>query len=102
VTRVRFREDVGWEMRCDDCKALGRGACYWPLLPVGEFWSARTQIRCQACERERIRRARRRYDAKRPRDRRTAAAKARDYYYANRAAILARHRAHYAATRAVA
>jgi hypothetical protein len=94
---VRYREDVGWEMRCDDCQRTGRGCIYWPLLPIGEFWSARTQVRCQSCERERLRRYRRRHQEFHPRDHRTAAEKARIRYYLNRATILAQHRARYAA-----
>ena len=95
--RVRYREDVGWEMRCDDCKAAGHSGIYWPLLPVGEFWSERCQVRCQGCERERLARYRRRHQIFKPRDKRTAAEKARAHYYANRDAILAQHRARYAA-----
>lgn len=97
--RVRFREDVGWEMRCDDCKLRGRSAFYWPLLPVGEFWSARTQIRCQACERERIARYRRRHPTTRV-NKMSAAMKARVRYYANRETILRQHRERYAAKKA--
>lgn len=103
MTNVRYREDVGWEMRCEDCKTKdGTGGFYWPLLPYGEFWG-KCLSRCVACERARIRRHRRRTKGRSPDpvsaadSRRNAAAKARIRYYRNREVILARHRAKYAA-----
>lgn len=46
-TGVRFREDVGFEMRCESCahKAI---ESYWPLDL--EFWSpSKGMTRCRAC-----------------------------------------------------
>ena len=44
---VRYREDVGWEMRCDSC-AADKGASYWPL--DFEFWNLEKGLsRCRGC-----------------------------------------------------
>lgn len=44
---VRYRPDVGWEMRCDGC-TLSKGAAYWPL--DAEFWDTNKGLsRCRAC-----------------------------------------------------
>lgn len=101
---VRYREDTGWEMRCDDCKASGRTSYYWPLLPYGEFWG-KCRSRCVACERTRIATHRRRtsngdrgHNAARD-FRRRAAARARRRYYLHREEILSNLRAKYAADR---
>ena len=46
-TGVRFREDVGFELRCEGC-ALKGVACYWPLDL--EFWNPiKGMTRCRAC-----------------------------------------------------
>lgn len=102
---IRYREDVGWEMRCDDCARNGHGPSYWPLDPPGEFWSTTTQMRCKGCERYRLRMRDQRMDAANPspnraRDRRRkAAASSKRGYYRNREAVLADRRAKYAADR---
>ena len=96
--RVRYRPDIGWEMRCDDCVARGRSGSFWPLLPEGEFWAGRHLTRCVACERERIATKRRRTPHLR-RDRRTEAAKAKLRYYLDREGACARSRAYYYANR---
>lgn len=45
---VRWRADVGWEMRCDECAAAKRSASYWPISH--EFWDVRRGLwRCRAC-----------------------------------------------------
>lgn len=49
-TAVRWREDVGWEARCERC-VVKKVACYWPL--TDEFWDKARMNRCRACERER-------------------------------------------------
>ncbi len=47
MTGVRFREDVGWEMRCEAC-AVGHLARYWPL--DSEFWNPGKGLsRCRSC-----------------------------------------------------
>lgn len=44
---VRWRADVGWEMRCDSC-AISKGARYWPI--TREFWDTNRGLsRCRAC-----------------------------------------------------
>lgn len=121
---VRWREDVGYELRCRDCRT------YWPLSD--EWWSRRNFSRCKACAQrhknalDRARyardpeaRARRRqYLAAYRRDARRAkslyqferywsdpdAARkvARDRYYRDRDAILERKRARYADRKAAA
>lgn len=56
-TPVRWRDDVGWEKRCDDCAARNV-ARFWPL--TDEFWDKRkTMRRCRSCQRS--------FDAKRAR-----------------------------------
>lgn len=49
---VRWREDVGWELRCEACAHKGRpGGSYWPLTE--EFWDhRRSMVRCRACWRD--------------------------------------------------
>lgn len=47
---VRWRPDVGFELRCPRC-AEKRMACFWPL--TDEFWDKHRMSRCRACERER-------------------------------------------------
>ncbi len=50
---VHWREDTGWEGKCNDC------ATYWPL--THEFWYPRQgTARCRACVNERQRRGARR------------------------------------------
>lgn len=44
---VRWREDVGWEVRCDDCAKHGSTGIYWPL--TDEFWIKSSMRRCRAC-----------------------------------------------------
>lgn len=46
---VRWRPDVGWEKRCENCvhSAL-KGGAYWPL--TFEYWApGRSMVRCRAC-----------------------------------------------------
>lgn len=51
---VRFREDVGWELRCEGCAYRRNQVCYWPL--THEFWDPeRGMGRCRACWNERTR-----------------------------------------------
>jgi hypothetical protein len=46
-TGVRYRQDVGWELRCESCAVL-HGERYWPLTL--EFWDPRHGMsRCRAC-----------------------------------------------------
>ena len=47
---VRWREDTGFELRCEDC-ATRKRQCFWPLAE--EFWNLRSLIRCKSCERDR-------------------------------------------------
>ena len=57
MTGVRWREDTGYEGRCDDCKE------YWPL--DDEFWSPKHGLaRCRGCYL--ARRAQREHGRKRP------------------------------------
>lgn len=45
---VRYRDDVGYELRCPDCASLGR-SCFWPL--TDEYWDKRRGFRrCRACQ----------------------------------------------------
>lgn len=48
---VRYREDVGWEMRCGDCMKRSGSTHYWPL--DDEFWDKRNLQRCRACHQHR-------------------------------------------------
>ena len=51
---VRFREDVGWELRCEGCAYRRNQVSYWPL--THEFWDPdRGMGRCRACWNERLR-----------------------------------------------
>jgi hypothetical protein len=46
-TPIRYREDVGWEYRCESC-ALNGKASFWPL--TSEFWDPRQgMLRCRSC-----------------------------------------------------
>lgn len=49
---VRWRDDVGWELRCPRCVER-KVACFWPL--TDEFWDRRRMSRCRACEKARQR-----------------------------------------------
>lgn len=102
---VRYREDTGFEMRCDECP---NGARYWPLTP--EFWNIKHGMsRCAACwlvywrrRQARVRNAnpelvRARDRAKYRRNRKVIILKRRVYYAEHREAILAKGRARYAA-----
>jgi hypothetical protein len=44
---VRYRPDVGFEMRCPVCTVRGDER-YWPLT-VEFWWPARGMSRCRAC-----------------------------------------------------
>lgn len=80
---VRWREDVGWELRCPQCSSRKR-ACFWPL--TDEFWDrARSMQRCRACQRDTdARREREKYWASTSyRERRLIAA--RRYHHENKA-----------------
>ena len=47
---VRWREDVGFELRCDVCAKARRTDCYWPLTL--DFWNPRRGMTmCRACRR---------------------------------------------------
>lgn len=108
---VRWRDDVGWELRCLHCP---RGTVYWPL--TDEFWDKKRLTRCRACwrahERSRLtaqqREARREY-ARQWRERNPGynaelmrvkrrlfpdekKARAATYYWNNRERILAQQR----------
>ena len=44
---VRWREDVGFELRCEVC-SYRKQACYWPL--TSEFWVVNKGLsRCRSC-----------------------------------------------------
>lgn len=58
-SNVRWNAALGeFELRCDDCKARGNVASYWPITT--EFWDKRTMVRCRSCNLERHRLAKRR------------------------------------------
>lgn len=81
---IRWRADVGWEYRCEDCVRRAR-ACFWPL--ADEFWDYRRGMRrCRACYRAHdAARARARYRGDTTfRERRRSAS--RRYHAATRAA----------------
>ena len=105
---VRYREDVGFELRCDDCARNSGVTCYWPITT--EYWNHHAGMgRCRACwlvlyrRRERENRAanpeaRRAHDRARYRaNRRVLLIKRRVYYLENRDAILAESRERYRA-----
>lgn len=47
MSAVRWREDTGWEFRCDDCTGREERR-FWPL--TDEFWDkGRGMSRCRAC-----------------------------------------------------
>lgn len=58
---IRWSDDVGWELRCNDCVRKPRTAHYWPLTE--DFWDPKKGMqRCIACHKEqRNARERRRY-----------------------------------------
>lgn len=120
VSGVRWREDTGFELRCETCAQDGGQTTYWPLTL--EFWNPRDSMRfCRAClsRRRRVRerarshadpeyRARKRADALYQREakrvyqreyRRQNAARLGEYnrlwYAANRDRINARRREQY-------
>lgn len=104
---VRYRADVGFEMRCDDCAARHDGSpWYWPITT--EFWhETRGMVRCRACwslydrKKEQQRRARdpeltrARDRARYRRNRDVVRIKRRVYYEEHRDRILSRSRAYY-------
>jgi hypothetical protein len=122
VSGVRFREDVGLELRCRYCKT------YWPI--DREWWDFRNFSRCKACtkkqknalDRERYRRdpVARAKSREYQKHYRAIASKAKAlysherywenveaerkkamvYYHANREAILEKKRARYAQRKA--
>lgn len=105
---VRYREDVGFEMRCEGCAERNSGPAYWPMTL--EYWHPRHGFKfCRAClaardrAKARATRARdldaaRERDRKRyQRDRRVILLKRRAYYEANHETIRARANARYAA-----
>lgn len=47
---IRWRDDVGWELRCESCHAKRNRMCYWPL--TDEFWRKGRMTRCRSCWRE--------------------------------------------------
>ncbi len=102
MTGVRFREDTGYEGKCDRCLS------WWPI--TREFWSKQGMKRCKAClseitnQRNRVRRldpAVRAAEAEAMRLHRRAQANDpreywREYYRQNRERIRALARAKYA------
>lgn len=49
-TPVRWRDDVGWEKRCDECAKRDTDARFWPLTL--EFWNPKKSMRrCRSCQR---------------------------------------------------
>ena len=46
---VRYRDDTGFELRCDDCAGRQDGnPIYWPVTL--EFWNPKAGMgRCRAC-----------------------------------------------------
>jgi hypothetical protein len=119
---VRYREDVGLELRCRACRT------YWPL--EREWWDFRSFSRCNACARKaknasarrrmqedpELRRRRRIYQVQYRKDAKAAKSlyafdrywanvevereRARDRYYANRETILEKKRQKYAQRKA--
>lgn len=89
---IRWREDTGWELRCDSCVAKHSGTeVYWPLEPVGEFWNPRDGLaRCRACHLAADRLAHRKARASLAPERRKARDRAR--YLANRDLFLLKQR----------
>lgn len=50
---VRWRDDLGFELRCEDCAYRRQFACFWPL--TREFWDPeRGMSRCRACWNDRL------------------------------------------------
>ena len=104
---VRYRADVGFEMRCDDCVRRNDGnGWFWPLTT--EFWNVKHGMsRCRACwlvywrkVQAELRRndpeARRAHDRERYRkNRRVILFKRRVHYEENRERILAKNRERY-------
>jgi hypothetical protein len=100
---VRYRDDTGFEMRCDSCP---NSPLYWPLTT--EFWDTRAGFsRCRACwlvhwrhRAEALRRAdpeqvRARERRNYRRNRRVILIKRREYYARNREEILVKRREYY-------
>jgi hypothetical protein len=54
---IRYRADIGWELRCESC-SHDREQSYWPLTL--EFWNPNAGMtRCRACWTEAARERRR-------------------------------------------
>lgn len=50
---VRYREDMGFELRCEDCAYRRQFASFWPLTL--EYWAPeRGMSRCRACWADRL------------------------------------------------
>lgn len=107
---VRWREDTGWEFRCEDCSARARAGSFWPL--DFDFWDPRAGMqRCRACWAAHVRRRRLERDLAQPgysqrwqrryyRENRAQILRTkRAYYYAHRDAINAKRRARYQASK---
>ncbi len=110
---VRWREDVGWEYRCDACTERGEGMRFWPLTE--EYWNHRRGMaRCRACwlafDRQKAREyrathreARLAYERERYRaNRRVYLIKRREYYERRKDYIRAKARERYYARKAAA
>jgi hypothetical protein len=108
---VRYRDDVGFELRCDVCARNSGVTCYWPL--TAEYWNHQAGMgRCRACwlvlyrNRERAARAanpelRRAHDRARYRaNRRVILLKRQVYYTENHDVIRAKARERYLARKA--
>lgn len=73
---VRYRPDVGFELRCDPCGKRRVTECYWPLTL--EFWQpSRGMTMCRACRRRKDAQAAREKYARDPATRRRKLADAR-------------------------
>jgi hypothetical protein len=99
---VRWRDDVGFEMRCEDCLASAKGQCFWPITL--EFWNperttekgtraGRGMTRCRACWRERDAYLFRTRYSKRPSIREKNRLRNEQYRAENRDVIRAKNRA---------
>ena len=78
ATPIRWREDTGWEYRCDGCASRGM-ARFWPLDDDEAWDKKRGMKRCRACWRALDRRTSRERHASSEEVRRRKAAYSRRY-----------------------
>lgn len=97
---IRWRDDTGWEFRCNDCAKSAQTTAYWPLYPPNLFWDRhKGMVRCKACWRIHERRRMAELYRTRPQHERRRDWQ-RAYYHRNIETVRAKKRAQYARRKA--